>query len=172
MTSSDVPPPPRSAIDGGRRRRRIACGCAAFGAAALLIAGCGTAAAPSSASGGTHGTASGASNTGTTAAAKISLTVSYSGSASTTPRHYTLHCEPAGGTVHDAAAACAMLMRHATGLFGKLPSRMECPMIMADGGRATVTGTYLGRHVHELVVDGGCDLSRWAELGQIVRAGS
>jgi hypothetical protein len=164
MTPSDVPAP--------RRRRRIACGCAALGAAALLIAGCGSAAAPSSGSDGTHGTASGGANAGTTAAAKISLTVSFSGSASTTPQHYALRCEPAGGTVHDAAAACAMLMRHAAGLFGKLPARMECPMIMADGGRATVTGTYLGRHVHELVVDGGCDLSRWAELGQIVRAGS
>jgi hypothetical protein len=42
-------------------------------------------------------------------------------------------------------------------------------MIMARGGRATVSGTYLGRAVHVTVVDGGCDLSRWAELARIFR---
>ena len=58
-------------------------------------------------------------------------------------------------------------MKRGTSLFGPLPAHMACPMVMASAGRATVTGTYLGRQVHELVVDGGCDLSRWAELGQI-----
>jgi Subtilisin inhibitor-like len=151
-------------------------GCAAFGAGALLIAGCGSTAAPGSGSAaGLHGspgatsTQGGTSNTGTTSAAKISLTVSFSGSASTAPRHYTLRCEPAGGTVRNAAAACTMLMKHAASLFGPLPAHIECPMIMASAGRATVTGTYLGRHVHEILVNGGCDVSRWAELGEIVR---
>jgi hypothetical protein len=44
---------------------------------------------------------------------------------------------------------------------------MACPMVVAGTRRATVTGTYLGRPVHELVVDGGCELSRWAEFGKI-----
>ncbi len=39
-----------------------------------------------------------------------------------------------------------------------------CPMIMESAARATVSGTYLGRKVHESIVDGGCDLSRWAKL--------
>ncbi len=113
----------------------------------------------------------GTSSTGTTSAAKISLRVSFSGSAGTAPEHYTLRCEPTGGTVRDAAAACGKLMKRGASLFAPLRVQMACPMVMASAGRATVTGTYLGRHVHELVVDGGCDLSRWAELGQIFRSG-
>jgi Subtilisin inhibitor-like len=176
MTSSDVPPLPGSAVHRRRRRRRIASGCAAFAAGVLLIAGCGSATTHRSGSAGANGNPSatsvpgGASGAGTTSAAKISLTVSFSGSASTEPRHYTLRCEPAGGSVRDAAAACTMLMKHAASLFRPRPAHIECPMIMASAGRATVTGTYLGRHVHELIANGGCDLSRWAELGQIVRA--
>lgn len=52
-------------------------------------------------------------------------------------------------------------------LFGPLPAQVACPMIMGNAGRATVTGTYLGRPVHASIVDGGCDLSRWAKLRQI-----
>jgi hypothetical protein len=40
-------------------------------------------------------------------------------------------------------------------------------MIMANAGRATVTGSYLGRPVHESIVDGGCDLSRWDKLREV-----
>jgi hypothetical protein len=58
-------------------------------------------------------------------------------------------------------------MKRGARLFGPLPAQVACPMIMASGGRITVTGTYLGRPVHELVVDGGCSLSRWAEFGKI-----
>jgi hypothetical protein len=94
--------------------------------------------------------------------------VSFSGSPTTAAAHYALRCDPAGGTVTDPAAACARLMR-ATGLFGPLPAHVACPMIMANSGRATVTGSYLGRPVHETVVDGGCDLSRWAKLRQVFR---
>jgi hypothetical protein len=94
--------------------------------------------------------------------------VSFSGSPTTAAAHYTLRCDPAGGTVTDPASACASLMR-GTSLFGPLPAHVACPMIMANAGRATVTGTYLGRPVHETVVDGGCDLSRWAKLRQVFR---
>lgn len=178
MRSSDLLTTPRIAIHGRPRQRQILSGCAALGACALLTAGCGSAAAPRSAGAGTHGSAGttssqgGTSSAGTTSAAKIALTVSFSGSPSTAPGHYTLRCEPSGGTVRDADAACAMLLKRAASLFGPLPAHMECPMVMAGAGRATVTGTYLGRQIHEVLVDGGCDLSRWAELGQIVRATS
>jgi hypothetical protein len=92
--------------------------------------------------------------------------VSFSGSPTTAAAHYTLRCDPAGGTVTDPAAACAKLMS-GTSLFGPLPAHVACPMIMANAGRATVTGSYLGHPVHETVVDGGCDLSRWAKLRQV-----
>jgi hypothetical protein len=86
------------------------------------------------------------------------------------PYSRTLRCDPDGGTVPDPAAACAQLFAD--------PSLLEpqpvghvvaCPMILASSGRAVVDGTYLGRHVDETIVDGGCDLQRWAELLRIFR---
>jgi hypothetical protein len=94
--------------------------------------------------------------------------VIFSGSPTTAAAHYTLRCDPAGGTVTNPASACARLMT-GTSLFGPLPAHVACPMIMADAGRATLTGTYLGRPVRETVIDGGCDLSRWAKLRQVFR---
>lgn len=133
---------------------------AAAGACVLLVAACGSAAAPGS------GTPAAGSRPATTATPKISLNVNFSGSPTTAAAHYTLRCDPAGGTVTDPAAACAKLMR-GTSLFGPLPAHVACPMIMANAGRATVTGSYLGHPVHETVVDGGCDLGRWAKLRQV-----
>jgi hypothetical protein len=39
-----------------------------------------------------------------------------------------------------------------------------CPTILQSDARATVAGAYLGRPVHVTIVNGGCDLSRWAKL--------
>ncbi|HTA10937.1 MAG TPA: SSI family serine proteinase inhibitor [Streptosporangiaceae bacterium] len=77
--------------------------------------------------------------------------------------HFTLRCEPAGGTASDPAAACATLLAGSS-LFAPRPAHMLCPMIMAGAGRATVSGTYFGKQVHDTIVDGGCDLSLWAKL--------
>ena len=147
---------------------RLLSRCAAAGACAMLVAACGSAAAPDSGAAGSRSSSptAGSSGPATTATAKISLDVDFSGSPTTPAAHYTLRCDPAGGTVTDPATACARLMR-GTSLFGPLPAHVECPMIMANAGRATVTGSYLGRPVHESVVDGGCDLSRWAKLKQV-----
>jgi hypothetical protein len=86
------------------------------------------------------------------------------------PYSLTLRCEPDGGTVQNPAAACAELFAD-PGLLGPQPVGriMACPMILASGARAVVDGTYLGRQVDETIVDGGCDLQRWAELLQIFR---
>jgi hypothetical protein len=147
---------------------RLLSRCAAAGACALLAAACGSAAAPHSGAAGSssRSPAAGHSGPATTATAKISLDVNFSGSPTTAAARYTLRCDPAGGTVTDPAAACAKLTS-GTSLFGPLPAHVECPMIMANSGRATVTGSYLGHPVHETVVDGGCDLSRWAKLKQV-----
>jgi hypothetical protein len=155
------------------RSARLVWRWAAAGACALLAAACGTTAAPGSAAPGNGGSSSSSpaatsSAPATTAAAKISLDVSFSGSPTTPAAHYTLRCDPAGGTVTNPAAACARLMS-GTSLFGPLPAHVACPMIMANAGRATVTGSYLGRTVHETIVDGGCDLDRWAKLRQVFR---
>ena len=151
------------------RSGRLLSGCAAAVACALLVVACGSAAAPgnSATSSPTTGK-SGPATTGptTTATAKISLDVSFSGSPTSRAAHYTLRCDPAGGTVTDPAAACVRLMT-GTSLFAPLPAHVACPMIMASAGRATVSGSYLGRPVHETIVDGGCDLSRWAKLRHV-----
>jgi Subtilisin inhibitor-like len=155
--------------------------CAAAAACALLAAACGSTIAPGASSGGSSsaGTGSpstgststgstGASSAGTTSAAKISLDVSFAGSATTPASHFTLRCEPPGGTVRDAAVACAALLKGGATLFGP-PARQHvmCPMMLASAGHATVTGTYLGKPVHESIADGGCDIARWSTLKRV-----
>jgi Subtilisin inhibitor-like len=142
-----------------RRPRIIAVRCTTVLAIGLLAAACGGTGAPRATSGGSPAATP-------AAAARISLDVDFAGSPTTRPEHYTLRCEPAGGSVARPAAACAKLLKDA-GIFGPLPAHVPCPMIMASAGRATVTGIYLGRHVHESIVDGGCDLARWAKLRQV-----
>lgn len=157
-------PPP------SRRHRSLVLLCATLFASGLLAAACGSTAAPGTGSpttGAPSAGSSGSATAGTAAtAARISLDVDFAGSPTTPPAHYTLRCEPAGGSVANPAAACARLLKDA-GIFGPLPAHILCPMIMASAGRATVTGIYLGRHVHESLVDGGCDLARWAKLRQV-----
>jgi Subtilisin inhibitor-like len=82
------------------------------------------------------------------------------------PTHYTLTCEPDGGTVPDPAVACAQLLAD-TDLFAPQPAGVMCPMIMVDAARFVISGTYLGEQVNETIADGGCDLQRWSELRQI-----
>lgn len=120
---------------------------------ALLAAACGSTAAPGS------GSASPA------AIAKVSLKVTFAAAPATAARHYTLTCGPAGGSTPDPAAACRKLTT--ADLFGPKPAHVMCPMILAGSARATVSGTYLGKAVHETIVDGGCDLARYQHLKQI-----
>jgi hypothetical protein len=146
---------------------------AAVAACALLAAACGSTVGPSTVGPSTVGPSTGASTTGASttgtssadlaAASKVSLAVTFAASAHAPATHYTLRCEPAGGTASNPAAACARLLA-GTSLFAPQPAHMLCPMIMASAGRATVTGTYFGKQVHNSIVDGGCDLSRWAKL--------
>jgi hypothetical protein len=89
--------------------------------------------------------------------------VTFVASAHARPTHFTLRCEPAGGTASDPAAACATLLAGSS-LFAPRPAHMLCPMIMVGAGRVTVSGTYFGKQVHDTIVDGGCDLSLWAKL--------
>ena len=77
--------------------------------------------------------------------------------------HYTLRCEPAGGTAPDPAVACARLLTGSS-IFASRPAHVLCPMILQSAARATVTGTYLGKMVHVTIVNGGCDLARWSKL--------
>ena len=134
---------------------------AVIAACGITAAACGSAAAPSSAGG------NGASSAATTSAAKVSLTVVETTAGSNSgAKHWTLRCEPAGGNFPDAPAACGKLLKLRT-IFNPSPHHVMCPMIMADARTYLVYGTFLGHKVHQSIVDGGCDLSRWHQLNQV-----
>lgn len=66
----------------------------------------------------------------------------------------------------EPAAACQRLLS-GTSILAPRPAHIMCPMILTGTARATVSGTYFGKKVHLTVVDGGCDLSKWAKLRSV-----
>jgi len=131
---------------------------------AVLITACG------SGSGGSASSRTASSSPATSSAAKkpgISLDVTVTGPAGVAARHWTLRCDPAGGTHPRPAAACHVLQAIRENPFGPLPKGIMCPMIVAGAEKATVTGTWHGRKVDTTIFDGGCYLARWAKIGQI-----
>ncbi len=127
-------------------------------ACAIVVTACGSATAPGSSP------ASGSPPASTPP--KISLDIKVSHGPGTPVRHWTLRCQPAGGTDPDPARACRVLMR-AKAPFAPLPRGIMCPMIVAGTKVATVSGTWYGKPVNVTMNQGGCWLSRWAEVGQI-----
>jgi hypothetical protein len=101
------------------------------------------------------------------AAPKVSLSITLTGGPGIAAQHWTLTCDPVGGTHPDAAAACADLLRAKTP-FAAQPKDLDCPMILASARVATIEGTYFGQPVSITLRDGGCTLTRWSELGQVV----
>jgi hypothetical protein len=125
---------------------------------AIVVAACGSAAAP--------GGAAASGSPSASAPPKISLDIKVSHGPGTTVQHWTLRCQPAGGTDPDPARACRVLM-HAKNPFAPLQKGVMCPMILAGTKVATVSGTWYGKPVNVTMSQGGCWLSRWAEVGQI-----
>jgi Subtilisin inhibitor-like len=125
---------------------------------AIVVTACGAAAAPS-----------GSPASGSPSASsppKISLDIKVSHGPGTAVKHWTLRCQPAGGTAPDPARACRVLM-HAKNPFAPLHPGMMCPMIAVGSKVATISGTWYGQPVNVTMSQGGCWLSRWAEIGQI-----
>jgi len=121
-------------------------------------AACGSAAAPR------HSSA---------AAPKVSLSITVSAAPGSQVQHWTLTCDPAGGTHPDPAAACAALS--STGLLrtgdpavAPQPKSLSCPMILATAKTASITGTYYGHPVNTTIREGGCGPALWTRLGQVV----
>ncbi len=121
-------------------------------AVAGVLAGCGTAAAP----GGTP-------NASSAKLAKVALTVSIVHGAASGPRHWTLHCDPVGGTAPDPAAACKALFG-VKAPFQRLKKVVMCPMIMVSAEQIEISGRWFGKEVHRDITDGGCDLSVFNRL--------
>ena len=99
-------------------------------------------------------------------APKVSLHITVSTTPGAPAKHWTLQCEPAGGTHPDPAGACAVLLK-AKNPFAPLPKGIMCPMIRVGTKTAIVEGTYFGKHVDTTFTPGGCDLAHWEQLGQI-----
>jgi hypothetical protein len=99
-------------------------------------------------------------------APKVSLEITVSTTPSAPTKHWTLRCDPAGGTHPDPAAACAVLLK-AKNPFAALPKGVMCPMIRVGTKTAIVKGTYFGKYVDTRFTPGGCDLAHWNEIAQI-----
>jgi hypothetical protein len=132
-------------------------------ACALVVTACGSAVTSSGSS-----AAGSSSSTGSASARaeQVSLDIQVSHGRNTAIRHFTLRCDPPGGTHPDPAAACRILL-HAKDPFGPLPKGIMCPMIMVGTEVATIRGTYFGHPVNITMGKGGCWLTRWTEFGQI-----
>jgi hypothetical protein len=140
----------------GRRR-----GAAGIAIAGLALAGCGSVAAPSGGAAGSGGSGSPA------AAPKASLTITVQNGPGKKVSHWTLQCDPAGGTHPDPAKACAALLA-VKNPFAPIRTGQVCPMILASARRATFTGTWFGVKVNRTVIDGGCDLTNWTRFSPVV----
>jgi hypothetical protein len=123
------------------------------GGCAIAATACGTTPAPSAAS-------------APSSPPKVSLDITVSSAPGALPKHWTLRCDPAGGTHPDPAAACAVLLK-TSNPFASVPKNIMCPMIRVGTKTAKVEGTYFGKRVDKTFTPGGCTAAEWAKLGQI-----
>lgn len=130
-------------------------------AAAGVLAGCGTAAAPGAGAAGSGGSGH---------AAKATLTIKVTDRADGKVTHWTLRCDPPGGTTPDPAAVCQTLSHNKDTLSPlRRHTMIMCPMIMVSGKQIIVEGTWFGKKVHRVIIDGECDLPIFNNLSKIFR---
>lgn len=145
------------AVTDHRRRRAPARYLFLIIAVAALAAGCGTTSGPASGSG-----------SSASPAAKVALSFAVRENPGAKPTGWTLTCDPAGGTVSDASAACTTLLALKKP-FATPPGHQICPNILRSSGQITVTGTWFGEKIHRVVRDGGCDFALYGTLTKILR---
>lgn len=136
----------------GPRFRAIAATSLIAVTGSVAIAACGTTAAP---------------GTGAAAKPKVSLHITEVNAKGKATKHWTLSCDPSGGTQPHADAACQTLQ----GLknpFAPPAAGMNCPMILANAPRFVIYGTWHGKHVSKTIADGGCDMSTWSKLSKVM----
>ena len=141
-------------VPAGARYFLIAAVCAAVGTA------CGTMHASSLAS-----PAGAGQPTAGTGPAAVSLVIKVTGPGDP-PRHWTLRCDPVGGTHPDAAKACRVLL-HAKNPFAPMSRGPMCPVNAIGARTATVKGTWFGHPVDATFIQSGCGLPRWTKLAAI-----
>jgi hypothetical protein len=79
------------------------------------------------------------------------------------PTHWTLRCQPAGGTAPDPAAACKALFRVRKAL-NQLKKPIMCPMIILSAEQIVLKGKLFGKPVNRVISDGGCDVNIFNSL--------
>jgi hypothetical protein len=123
---------------------------AALTLAALAIAGCG----------GNDSTSQGATPT-----ADLQIEISIRNSEAPT-KVWTLRC-PAGGTLPDAATACAKL-GEVKDPFAPVPKGTACTQVYGGPEVAHVGGTFNGEPVDtEFSRGDGCEIERWKRVGYL-----
>jgi hypothetical protein len=118
------------------------------------IAACGTTPAP--------GTGSGAA-----AKPKVSLHITEMSTTGKATKHWTLTCDPSGGTHPHADAACKALLGIKNPFAGPVAGT-NCPAILANAPSFTLTGTWYGKHVSKTIADGGCTMATWSKLNKVI----
>ena len=84
-------------------------------------------------------------------------------------RHWTLHCNQAGGTLPRAADACARLAR-LRAPFVPVPPASMCTQIYGGPQIARVRGTFRGQAVRATFNRiGGCEIARWNRVSFLFR---
>jgi hypothetical protein len=136
----------------------------------MALAACGSVASTANSGGSASSTASAgatASATASAAAAKVSVIIEVTPRPGARAEHWTLQCEPTGGTHPDAAAACHQLLS-VKQPFAPVRHGMMCPMIVTGEETATIRGTWFGTPVDATFSQlSGCAAVRWQELGQV-----
>lgn len=94
-----------------------------------------------------------------------SLTITLKKAPNSKPITSTLSCDPAGGTVPDAAEACAQLTADA---FAPVPADANCTDIYGGPEQGTVKGTFKGTPVDaSFSRKDGCELDRWSKVSKL-----
>jgi Subtilisin inhibitor-like len=130
---------------------------------AITATACGTAPAASTAGANAAG---GGSASAKAHKPKVSLDMTVVLKPGAKPQHWTLRCDPPGGTHPDPAGACRVLLA-AKSPFAPIIKHVQCPMIIASEARATIKGWWFGKRVDMVMTDGGCSMARWTKIGQI-----
>ncbi len=88
--------------------------------------------------------------------------------------HWTLTCDPVGGTHPDPTAACAALTAHGERALPAVRKDRACTQIYGGPQTASVTGTWAGAAVRSsFSLKNGCEIARWKMLqGLLPPAGS
>jgi len=104
--------------------------------------------------------------------ARTELTIRYESAPGAGAQIWTLTCSPNGGSHPDAAAACAMLTRHAddgVNPFAPTPKNQPCTMVYGGPDVGTVTGTWNGQKVSATFSkENGCEIARWMRVAPML----